>query len=109
MDFHLDRVSKDKTPITVFSWTQKNNSKITQNLSVTKEKTVTTEDSYEFTWDEGTKMTCEILPNKINEMCLGYIHTVDITKCFCFGFSNNVLIINFFGILIEAKAIRFDY
>ncbi|XP_063397299.1 epidermal differentiation-specific protein-like [Mytilus trossulus] len=59
MDFHLDRVSKDKTPITVFSWTQKNNSKITQNLSVTKEKTVTTEDSYEFTWDEGTKMTSE--------------------------------------------------
>ncbi|CAC5414670.1 CRYG [Mytilus coruscus] len=56
IDFHLDRKDVSENPINVFSWRQKNNTSTTQKLSITKEKSVTTENTYEFRWNQGTKM-----------------------------------------------------
>lgn len=55
----MDRGSCEEKMVDIFSWTQKNNTDVKQKLSVSKEKTVTTEDSYEFRWEKGTKVSGE--------------------------------------------------
>lgn len=47
-------------PTTVFSWTQKNNSEIKQKLSIIKEKIITTENTYQFRWDTGAKISFDM-------------------------------------------------
>ncbi|CAG2188883.1 unnamed protein product [Mytilus edulis] len=60
IDYHMDRGSCEEEMVDIFSWTQKNNTDVKQKLSVSKEKTVTTEDSYEFRWEKGTKVSAEV-------------------------------------------------
>ncbi|XP_071181157.1 epidermal differentiation-specific protein-like [Mytilus edulis] len=60
IDYHMDRGSCEEEMVDIFSWTQKNNTDVKQKLSVSKEKTVKTEDSYEFRWEKGTKVSAEV-------------------------------------------------
>ncbi|VDI37786.1 Hypothetical predicted protein [Mytilus galloprovincialis] len=57
LEFQLDQGNPRETPINVFSWRQRNNTNTAQRLSVTKEKSITTEDTYEFRWEHGTKIS----------------------------------------------------
>ncbi|XP_071173338.1 epidermal differentiation-specific protein-like [Mytilus edulis] len=57
IEFHLDQANHRDIPVNVFLWRQKNKTNTLQRLSITKEKSITTEDTYEFRWNHGTKMT----------------------------------------------------
>lgn len=59
IEFHAGG-NRTLKPTTVLSWTQKNNSDIKQKLSISKEKIITTENTYQFRWDTGAKISCKI-------------------------------------------------
>ncbi|CAC5425284.1 CRYB [Mytilus coruscus] len=53
IEYHFEKGKKTEAQLTVFSWTQRNNSKIPQKLSATKDSTtVTTEDWHVFDWED---------------------------------------------------------
>lgn len=53
IEYHFEKGEKKETQLTVFSWTQRNNSNIPQKLSATKDSTfVTTEDWHVFEWED---------------------------------------------------------
>lgn len=55
--YDLDKKHVIRTPSSVFTWTQKNNTGVEQVLKKTDEVTITREDTYEFRWDVGTKVS----------------------------------------------------
>ncbi|CAC5399730.1 CRYB [Mytilus coruscus] len=60
IEFHLDRTNHKEIPVTVFSWKQKNNTSSEQKLSITKDKSIRREDTYEFRWNQGTKVSVNV-------------------------------------------------
>ncbi|CAC5425314.1 CRYB [Mytilus coruscus] len=61
IEFHLDQENHRDNPVNVFSWRQKNKTNILQRLSIAKEKSITTDNTYEFRWNQKIKVSCEIL------------------------------------------------
>ncbi|XP_052072219.1 very large A-kinase anchor protein-like isoform X1 [Mytilus californianus] len=60
IEFHLDQRKHKETPVTVFSWRQKNNTNTDQKLSITKDKSIRREDTYEFRWNQGTRVSLNV-------------------------------------------------
>lgn len=57
IDYDLDRADTRRTPTSVFSWTQVNNTSVEQTVTKTDEITITREDTYEFRWDRAAKVS----------------------------------------------------
>ncbi|CAG2195651.1 CRYB [Mytilus edulis] len=63
IDYDLDRADIIRTPTSVFSWTQVNNTSVEQTVTKTDEITITREDTYEFRWDRAAKVSTTIKGN----------------------------------------------
>ncbi|CAC5425281.1 unnamed protein product [Mytilus coruscus] len=59
IEFHPKKEIPAGKRIGLLSWTQSNNTDVTQKLSVTKETSIKTEDTYEFRWEKETKILGE--------------------------------------------------
>ncbi|CAC5423593.1 CRYB [Mytilus coruscus] len=57
IDYDLDKAHILRTPTSVFSWTQVNNTSVEQTVTKTDEITITREDTYEFRWDRAAKVS----------------------------------------------------
>ncbi|CAC5425283.1 CRYB [Mytilus coruscus] len=60
IEFHINRGEHHPKLRNVFSWTQKNDTSVPQNLSISKEKTITTENYYELKLDAGASVSFDI-------------------------------------------------
>ncbi|XP_071138324.1 epidermal differentiation-specific protein-like [Mytilus edulis] len=63
IDYDLDKKQTSRTPSTVFSWTQVNNTSVEQTLSEAEEITILRENTYEFKWNRGTKVPATMTAN----------------------------------------------
>ncbi|VDI49438.1 Hypothetical predicted protein [Mytilus galloprovincialis] len=63
IDYDLDRADIIRTPTSVFSWTQVNNTSVEQTVTKTDEITITREDTYEFRWDKAAKISTTVKGN----------------------------------------------
>lgn len=59
-DFDLARAIISTKPTVVFQWTQRNDSSVEQTLTITQEKSVTKDNTYEFHWNQGTRVTASL-------------------------------------------------
>lgn len=55
--YDLNNPNVIRKPSSVFSWTQTNNTEVEQALRKTDEVTIEKEDTYEFRWDRGSKVS----------------------------------------------------
>ncbi|CAG2195654.1 CRYB [Mytilus edulis] len=60
IDYDLERANIVRTPTSVFSWTQVNNTSVEQTVTKTDEVTIQREDTYEFRWDRAAKVSSSI-------------------------------------------------
>ncbi|XP_076080195.1 uncharacterized protein LOC143051006 [Mytilus galloprovincialis] len=60
IDYDLERANIVRTPTSVFSWTQVNNTSVEQTVTKTDEVTIQREDTYEFRWDRAAKVASSI-------------------------------------------------
>ena len=55
--FDLTRGILNSKPTTVFQWTQRNDSSVEQTLDMKQGLSVTSENTYEFHWEQGTTVS----------------------------------------------------
>ncbi|XP_052080044.1 epidermal differentiation-specific protein-like [Mytilus californianus] len=60
ISYDLENAKITKTPISVFQWTQTNNTRVQQNVSRTEMHQITKDNTYEFRWDSSSKMTASL-------------------------------------------------
>lgn len=66
INYDLDKKDILRKPSSVFSWTQVNNTSVQQSLTKTDEVTIEKEDTYEFRWDVGSKVSGKTIFNYMN-------------------------------------------
>ncbi|XP_063436691.1 uncharacterized protein LOC134718129 [Mytilus trossulus] len=64
IDYDLERANIVRTPTSVFSWTQVNNTSVEQTVTKTDEVTIQREDTYEFRWDRAAKVSSKCVSSK---------------------------------------------
>lgn len=70
--FDLTKAIITTKPSAVFEWTQINDSSVEQHLSIKEEKSITKENTYEFHWNQGARVSGESPQKKKNTsyLCL---------------------------------------